>query len=152
MNKKVIRWRWQKDRFREWKIVRFPPSICLTILRRVTRSIEIDFSDRSITRETLSPFSPPRPNDFLLPARSNVRPVRPFETPPAFVGTSKIIIMKRRKKKKISSRVAAFLCWPYHLLRIQLREDGGDRRKKENREGGGKKRMFSTPLPFQLLF
>lgn len=139
MNKKVIRWRWQKDRFREWKIVRFPPSIRLTILRRVTRSIEIDFSDRSITRETLSPFSPPRPNDFLLPARSNVRPVRPFETPPAFVGTSKIIIMKRRKKKKISSRVAAFLCWPYHLLRIQLREDGGDRRKKENREGGEKR-------------
>lgn len=39
------------------------------------------------------------------------------------------------EEKKISSRVAAFLCWPYHLLRIQLREDGGDRRKKENRKG-----------------
>lgn len=46
---------------------------------------------------------------------------------------------EEKKKKKISSRVAAFLCWPYHLLRIQLREDGGDRRKKENREGGEKR-------------
>lgn len=79
-----------------------------------------------------------------LPARSNVRPVRPFETPPAFVGTSKIIIMKREKKKKISSRVAAFLCWPYHLLRIQLREDGGDRRKKENRKGEKKENILDA--------
>ena len=67
------------------------------------------------------------------PSRSPVR------NAPRVRGNLENNYYEEEKKKKISSRVAAFLCWPYHLLRIQLREDGGDRRKKENREGGEKR-------------
>ena len=75
-----------------------PSSKDKSLSRHVTRSSEIDFSDRTITRERGTLTVLLSTSRWLpLPARTSVRPVRPVRNAPRVRGNHEIIITKKKE-------------------------------------------------------